>query len=205
MTSSTSAPRGKAYRYYCCTSPRRRGNAECPVRAVSAVELERFVVDRIRDIGRNPAVLQETLAAIDEQRAQERPTLEREQRTLQVEHKACRDESRRLVSALAAAPTTSVAERLAGLDLRAGQIEARLTEIQGAIAAIDRTVIDRQDVAVALAQFDPVWDALVPREQANLLQLLIDRVDYDGVAKEVAITFRADGIASLAGEERSAA
>ena len=30
-----------------------------------------------------------------------------------------------------------------------------------------------EDVATALAQFDPVWDALVPREQANLLQLLI--------------------------------
>jgi len=205
MTSSTSAPRGKPYRYYCCTSPRRRGNGECPVRAVSATELERFVVDRIRDIGRDPAVLQETLSAIEEQRAQERPALEREQRTLQVEHQTCRADARKLLAALTGAPSTFVSERLAELDLRAVQIEARLTELQGAIAAIDRTVIDPQDVAVALAQFDPVWDALVPREQANLLQLLIDRVDYDGVAKEVAIIFRADGIASLAGEQRSAA
>jgi recombinase-like zinc beta ribbon protein len=47
MTSSTSAPRGKPHRYNCCTSPRRRGTGECPVRAVSAAELERFVVDRI--------------------------------------------------------------------------------------------------------------------------------------------------------------
>jgi len=205
MTSSTSAPRGKAYRYYCCTSPRRRGTGECPVRAVSAAELERFVVDRIRDIGRDPAVLQETLSAIDEQRGQERPALAREQRTLQVEHKACRDESRRLVSALGAAPSASVAERLAELDLRAGQIEARLSEIQGAIAAIDHAVVDPEDVAAALAQFDPVWDALVPREQTNLLQLLIERVDYDGVAKEVAITFRPDGVRSLGTEQRSAA
>jgi hypothetical protein len=43
----------------------------------------------------------------------------------------------------------------------------------------------------------------VPCEQASLLQLLVERVDYD--PKEVAITFRAAGIASLAGEERSAA
>jgi hypothetical protein len=72
-------------------------------------------------------------------------------------------------------------------------------------AAIDRTPIAPDDVATALAQFDPMWDALVPREQANLLQLLIERVDYDGQAKEVAITFRPAGIASLAGEQRSAA
>lgn len=163
------------------------------------------MVDRIREIGRDPAVLRETLAAVDEQRTQERPALEREQRTLQVEHKACRDESRRLVSALGAAPSASVAERLVELDLRAVQIEARLTEIQGAITAIDRTVVDPEEVAVALAQFDPVWDALVPRKQANLLQLLIERVDYDGEAKELAITFRPAGIASLGGEQRSAA
>jgi site-specific DNA recombinase len=205
MTSATSTPRGKPYRYYCCTAPRRRGTGECPVRAVSAAELERFVVDRIRDVGRDPTFLQETLAAMDDQRREERPALEREQRTLQVEPKTCRDESRRLVSALAAAPSTSVAERLAELELRAGQIESRLTEIQGAIAALDRTVIAPEDVAVALAQFDPVWEALVPREQANLLQLLIERVDYDGVAKEVAITFRPSGIDSLAGQQRSAA
>lgn len=66
-------------------------------------------------------------------------------------------------------------------------------------------MIAPEDVAVALAQFDPVWEALVPREQANLLQLLIERVDYDGVAKEVAITFRPSGIDSLAGQQRSAA
>jgi hypothetical protein len=52
--------------------------------------------------------------------------------------------------------------------------------------------------------FDPVWDALVPGKQASLLQLLIERVDYDGQAREVAITFRPTGIASLAGEQRSA-
>jgi len=175
------------------------------VRAVSAAELERFVVDRIRDIGRDPAVLQETLSAIDEQRAQEKPALEREQRMLQAEHQTCRNEARKLVAALANGESRSVSERLAQLEVRVSEIEARLAEIQGAMTAIDRAVIDREDVALALAQFDPVWDALVPREQASLLQLLIERVDYDGKASEVAITFRSAGIESLAGEERSAA
>ncbi len=67
---------------------------------------------------------------------------------------------------------------------------------------IDRGQFDPRQAAQSVAQFDPVWDALVPREQAALLQLLIERVDYDGGAKEVAITFRADGIASLVAEER---
>jgi hypothetical protein len=54
----------------------------------------------------------------------------------------------------------------------------------------------------ARAAFDSVWDPL-GRGDRELLQLLIERVDYD--PKEVAITFRRSGIASLAGEQRSAA
>jgi len=65
--------------------------------------------------------------------------------------------------------------------------------------------VDPDAAARALAQFDPVWDALVPREQANLLQLLVERIDYDGAAKECSITFRPAGLASLGGEQRSAA
>jgi hypothetical protein len=82
---------------------------------------------------------------------------------------------------------------------------------RGAPGEIQRGLVGRQaevdpdQAAKALAACDPVWDALVPREQANLLQLLIERVDYDGQVKEVAITFRPSGLASLAGEQRSAA
>ena len=57
MTSATSAPRGKPDRYYTCTAVSRRGTAECPVRAVAAPKLESFIVDRIRDMGRDPAPL----------------------------------------------------------------------------------------------------------------------------------------------------
>jgi hypothetical protein len=89
----------------------------------------------------------------------------------------------------------SLAERIAELDERAGQIERRLGEIQRSLTAIESSIVDPIEAAHALAAFDPVWDALVPREQANLLQLLVERVHYD--SKEVAITFRPAGLASL--------
>ena len=63
--------------------------------------------------------------------------------------------------------------------------------------------IDPREAAKALAKFDQVWDALVPRGQASLLQLLIERVDSD--PKEVAIAFRPTGMEFLAGEQGSAA
>jgi site-specific DNA recombinase len=45
-----------------------------------------------------------------------------------------------------------------------------------------------------------VWDSLAPREQARLVQLLIEKVEYDGVNGRVAITFYPAGIRTLADE-----
>ena len=85
------------------------------------------------------------------------------------------------------------------------QIETRLGEIQRTLAGIDDAIVDPGDAAGALAAFDPVWDALVPRERVSLLQLLIERVDYDGAAKECSITFRPAGLASLGADAKRAA
>ena len=44
-----------------------------------------------------------------------------------------------------------------------------------------------EPVSSALATFTPLWDALTYQEQAQLAALLIDRVDWDGEAVELAI------------------
>ena len=45
-----------------------------------------------------------------------------------------------------------------------------------------------------------VWETLSPAEQARILHLLIERVDYDGPNGKVAITFHPTGIKTLADE-----
>ena len=164
------------------------------------------MVARISEMGADPSLLRDTLEAVAADRQRNKPEIEREQRQLQVEHQACRGEAKQLVAALATqsgGDGRSIIERLAELDQRAGQIEQRLTEIQETLAAIDRTTVKPDDVASALSLFNPVWEALTPRERANLLHILIDAIEYDGRAKEVAITLRPTGVASLAREAKS--
>ena len=48
--------------------------------------------------------------------------------------------------------------------------------------------------------FGTFWDAQAPREQARVVHLLVERVDYDGAAKRVSITFHPSGIRALADE-----
>jgi site-specific DNA recombinase len=76
----------------------------------------------------------------------------------------------------------------------------QLIKLKEQMYALRQRRLDADEVAAALAQFGPVWESLAPREQARLVQLLIEKVDYDGANGRVAITFYAAGIKTLADE-----
>jgi len=56
--------------------------------------------------------------------------------------------------------------------------------------------------AIRFAVFDPVWDSLCLREQVRVIQLLVERVDYDGDRGTVSVTFHPAGIDALGRELR---
>jgi site-specific DNA recombinase len=89
---------------------------------------------------------------------------------------------------------------LADLQDRIRGAERRATEIREQVLALRRSTVDESEISTALAMFDPVWDSLAPREQARIIQLLVERVDYDGATGKVSITFHPSGIKTLAEE-----
>ena len=86
----------------------------------------------------------------------------------------------------------------ADLQVRMQSIEGRLSELSDERERLQRDLIDEAAAASALGAFDPVWETLSPREQARLLQLLIERIDYDGREGAISITFHPSGIKALA-------
>jgi len=64
MTPAHSAKGVRRYRYYTCTRAQKRGWHACPSKSVPADEIERLVLDRIRGVGRDPALLGELLAQV---------------------------------------------------------------------------------------------------------------------------------------------
>jgi site-specific DNA recombinase len=61
------------YRYYVCANAHRRGWNKCETRSVSAPELEGAVVNQIRNIAREPAILSEVLKKLEESRETHEP------------------------------------------------------------------------------------------------------------------------------------
>jgi len=195
----------RRYRYYVCTQAQQRGWHTCPSPSLPAGEIERFVVDQIRCIGRDPAVLAATLAETRRQAEEAIKRLERERAALERQRRDDEGELR----GLAGSPGTNGdrLSRLADVQERIRLAERRLTEIDEELVTLRGEFVDEREVANALAEFDGVWAALAPREQARVLELLIERVDHDGRAGHVTITFRPSGIKALAsefGEEEAA-
>ena len=92
------------------------------------------------------------------------------------------------------------AVRLADLNERISLGERRLTEIRDEADRLEAETVTELEVAEALAAFDPVWEQLSSKEQARVLELLIERVDYDGAEETVSVTFRPTGFKALTEE-----
>ena len=207
MVSSTTSPRGTPYRYYSCSKVAKRGKKACPTRAVAALEIEAFVVRRIMDLGRDPAVAADVVKAVADERKGTIGKLEVQRKTLKREHAGLRAEAKQVIAGLAKAGEGNgklLTAQLAEMDARAAEIERELTATQESLAAIVGSVIREEDIRQALALFTPVWEELKPRERARLIHLLIESVEYDGEGDQIAITFRPSGVEAFSREGRAA-
>ena len=180
------------YRYYRCTHAIKNGAAECPSRTLPAAEIERVVVDEIRSLGSDPELLKRVLADAQSTIAGERDGLESER----VDLKRMLDRSHRELQKLVAVgmDDAEISRRAAELHEQIAAAGRRLPEVDGRIADLDAETITYEQADAALQGFDPVWENLIPREQARLIRLLISTVEYDAVESSVSVTFRPNSI-----------
>jgi len=191
----------KRYRYYVCTRAQKRGWHTCPSKSVPAGEIERFVVEQIKCIGRDPTLLHETIAQAQSQGRSQLAALDAERRGLERELVRWNADIRKLSLQMNPGDgNTPSTDRLADLQERIRGAEQRATQIREQVLVLSRDVVDQREVAKAMAIFDPVWDSLTPREQVRVVQLLVERVDYDGTAGKITINFHPTGIKTLADE-----
>jgi len=65
-----------------------------------------------------------------------------------------------------------------------------------AVVRKERPDLDETTVVAALAQFDDLWKALIPAEQARIVQLLVARITVSEAG--LAIDLRHDGLGAVA-------
>lgn len=192
MSPTHTTKRNRLYRYYLCTHAQKTGRGNCPAPSIPAGEIERFVVGHLRGIVQNPSIVQATVAQLQQQAADATKTLVDERRSLNRDLAHWHAELQELAS-------SGNTRRLADLNERIAATERRLAEITAAIPA----PLTLTEVTAALARFDEVWAILTPSEQTRFVELLVQRVEYDGSSDKIAITFRSDALPLLADQLRA--
>lgn len=183
------------YRYYRCTRAIKNGRHVCSVGTLPASEIERVVVDEVRSLATDKALLAQVLedahVAIDAELAE----LRRAHEDLVRETKRHHAELRQLVAEGKTSPDAT--SRIADLNQRITEAERRLSELARAITDLEADTVSPAEAQATFADFEGLWESLIPREQDRLLKLLLTSVDYDGDAGTVSVTFRPTSIRSL--------
>ena len=192
----------RAYRYYICQKVQKLGAKACPGSRAPAGAMEAAVVERIRCVGRDPQILKATADAARGLADAKRPDLLAGLRQRATESSRLEAERRNLLIAIGAGGvgTTSLVGRLTEVDQAMEAARSAERVLRTGVEQLDTGIIDPEDLHRALSDFEQVWGELFPREQARVLRLLIEKVTYTGETGEVEISFRRNGLRTLAAQ-----
>jgi len=195
MVHNVTRKKSLVYRYYTCIRAIKRGRASCKHPSLPAAEIESAVIQQIRciagDDGLRDEIVRQAAEAVCLQTAEFETQRHQLTRQLTREH----EEVRRLATSNAYSTTTTA--RLAELHERIERGERQLRLANEQITEIETQSLTPRDVADAFDDFDRVWKALTTREQAELLGLLVAKVEFDQSDCTISISLHASGIASL--------
>ncbi len=197
MSHSYTKKNSTRYRYYVCQNAQVRGWAHCPRPSLPADEIERFVVQEIRNIGQDEKLIGEVVA-------ESRRTIDTELAEFEKRYRLlCQElarENRELKSLAATAAHPETAQRLAAIQDKIRGLEQHISECKSEITRLKQMVVSARDIRDICRSFDPLWDTLTQKEQWRMLSLLIGQVEYDDAAGSISLAFQPGGVQALNAE-----
>ena len=192
----------RLYRYYTCSRAQRIGWASCPTKSLPAEEIEQCIYERIRTIGSDPELVKETIRAARKHIKEQTTQLDAEIRITEKQLSRLQKEKQRLLESIGhgGSVATKAAERLDQVDQEIESTSSQLSSLERQLSDVQDQRINPDDLTGAIAQFDPIWDVLLPRERVRIVRLLIQQVDFDGKTGTMGITFQPVGIKALIAE-----
>jgi DNA invertase Pin-like site-specific DNA recombinase len=201
MTPASTRKSRKTYRYYRCVTRDKEGRHACPARPMPADAIESFVVERIREATADGRLATDVAGRLRARATRLQADLLTERAELPKQIAALATEARKLVDSIANVNPTAqrlIEERIECVSEQLGRHEARLAEVERALAAAYERELEIGWVADTLARFDAAWDALNDENRSRLVRCLVERVVVDEPSGQVTAELVDLG---LAGEE----
>lgn len=184
----------RLYRYYTCTKAIVCGHDRCPKPSISAHDVESTVLEHVRRIAADSDLRSEVLRQSQDCIAAELDHLTDLQKPLLTQRRHLETEIRNV----ALKPATPAAiDELTDLQRRTGKIDLQLAELERQRTERQGEVITAEEVGDALANFDDLWNHWSPREQANLVELLVAKVECHTADGAISIVLHDSAIKKL--------
>ncbi|TWU39363.1 recombinase family protein [Novipirellula artificiosorum] len=188
----TSTGRGpKRYRYYVCGKADKQGYEACDSPSIPAGQIEDFVVKELRTIAADDELIRNIYDRTHEQEREKTTDQRKEMNSLR---ECIRNDYEEL---------NHFATNKASLD-HIATVQERITDNEQRYNLLKRSIDQHRDETIshaeirdALHQFDDMWDAMSRKERCRLIELIIQTVNFDGVAGTIDIIFQTTGIKTL--------
>jgi len=194
MVHTYSSKGTRRWRYYVCSSAQKRGYDTCPTRSVNAQAMEEVVVTSLRQLARNPAQQLEALAELNQGLASERKALLAQQHELEAVIPKLTSRLEALKSQQADPATRAEIKRLA-TELQ--DKEPLLSHLRTRLIQIDEQQLAQKELEQALDITSTAWETLFPQAKRQVLELLLDRVDYDARDQKLGVMLSTRGVQVL--------
>jgi site-specific DNA recombinase len=167
---------GKRYRYYVCTAAQRRGWRTCPSKALPAVAVEGFVLEQLGALAADATAWNKALGS----------TLAQQRLLLADKEGEASSLDQELARLRAAYRQASPAQRVA-LQAPKRRAKERRATLRQEISALEHGPGSDGDRVQTLAA---LMNAAATPEQGQIVQRLVQRVDYDGRQGKLTIVLR---------------
>ncbi len=183
MTNCSKEKKNKLYLYYRCTKAIIKGKQECPIRTVSADELENFLIHKFKDLGANDKLLHKSIEKANVQAKQGLGPLGKEKEQTGLQIRKINQDLKQLIEALKTPDLDkrrmrSIVKEVSELEISKEKLEEELRRIEANMNRLSDHVIDVDTFTRLFREFPKVFETFSFDEKRNLILLLVKEVIY---------------------------
>ena len=195
MTPNFSHSRGNKFFYYRCLPVTKLNWSACCVKNLPAGKLEEFVLERLSSLAAQPELIRRMVAKVQDRAAMGLPEKQQEKIRLAPELGKLESRIANLVAVLSEEGASSprkadILGELEKLSAAKAQLTARIEQIARDIQALEERRIEADVVQNNLRSFGRVFAKVPPKEQQELVQLMVREAVYERETNSLRLSFR---------------
>lgn len=190
----------RKYTYYVCLSAQKRGYSTCPTRSVRSQSIEEAVVDSLRKLSRDPESQQDLFK---NQEQETHVQIDRIKDELSIAEDALESMHSTVIGSNNGTSLAAIKESK-GLANQIQDQEQLISELRIRKVTLEEELFTTHQLQEACLVATPTWDALNLENKRRIIQLLLERIDYDGRTEKLELTLSGRGIRALYGLKQDA-